>query len=829
MADKTMEELDAEYATLLAEQEQLDAERKAREAAAPGEGASMAEVAASEPETPPAEVVHFKKKPKTKAARAPKGTTAKQRRDAKQAAEKEEREARREARKETRRSKYKKLSPAERSKRARIGGLARIAKLNEQERVALARKGHEASCGIKPSEPVPCEPVPCEPVPCLDGGGYRGSVCGELITPQGKERACYSIVPINSLITSHNPETWRPDPMYPAMVQERDYTGDKEEQAKVGRIANNPDPALLLANAPTPADGPPVVTGSGVVLGGNGRTMGLKLAYAMNTAAPYVKELIERAPMFGLSAEAVEGVDRPVLVRVVQGLDAASQADLADASSRMNESLTGSLDEKAKGVSDSRRLSPDTLTTLAAAIERHETLRRAMAEEGREIVRALRSDGIITPQSSAAMVNSMGGLTEAGKARVEGAFLGLVAGTPDRLEQASAATIQRLERLVPYLAAVKAINPAADAIPTFQAAMDLLHSAEKAGMTIDEFLSQGSLFEAAPAPEPTEAQEEVSAEPTESPWRDQAPTVAEARETFSEQGAPEVVVEDVTPPGYGADVIPITREPEEFPFDPEHYSKLVADSPEQIRKVDVERLMEECPTAHRPTLAKWLRSERPDLKGEVDRIMAQIGAADDFFDARATYHITGLPGGDEKFTRLTKQEFIDKVEALGDYKHSGQLHAEGVRPELYGQPTFQGLNGPSWGGDGPAYEVNATWAEENASGVPHGSTRPPSLDREEAIKRIRQGLKQRSKKEWSVRGKTGASYGYFTISSPPKRLGPDGLMTSEERAELSKLLGGVGVHPQGKTVSPDPGFYEEFVDRAWGRTPARLGVHIDHD
>ena len=716
-----------------------------------GDQAAASRIRAGEAATAPAEVIHF---PEPSEAKPKKKTRT---------AELEKR-------------RLAKLTPEERSKANKIGGRARMAKLTPKQRTELARKGHEASC------PAPA-PAPSVVADCIEG--YRGAVCGTLITPQGQERACYAVVPIASLITSHNPETWQEDPHYPMMMQERDYKKDQNEQAKVGRIAKAPNPELLLSNDPTPVNGPPVVTGSGIVVGGNGRTMGLKLAYSMNTADPYVMELKARAPMFGLTAETVDGVDRPILVRVVRGLDAASQAELADASSRMNESLTGSLDEKAKGVSDSRRLSPETLLRIAEAIERHETLRRAMAEEGRTLVTALRSDGVITAQNASAMVNSAGGLTEAGKMRLEGAFLGLAAGTPDRLSQASASTVQKLERLVPYLAAVKAVNPAADMIPTFQAALDLLYQAESANMTIDEFLAQGGLFDA-PAPA--------------------APIAPPVETPASEEASPSIGAETAL------EVVPAALDPSLSPtsdWDPEAFSKIIANSPAAIRVFDLERLFEEASTRHRPRLAEWLVEVRPDLKNLVGEIMANIGAADAFFDARATYTVQGLSDGDQTFPVLTKQEFIAKVEPLG-FKHRGQILTAGLKPELYGQPTFEGLAGPTWGNGGPLYEVSA--AVEVAEAPKYEGV----ITQAEAIKRIKAGLKQRSTTAWSVKGERGSSF--IEISAPPKRL-VHGDMTTADQVELEQLLGlkRNRAHNMGITVGPDS--YAFYVDRAWGRTP----------
>lgn len=65
-----------------------------------------------------------------------------------------------------------------------------------------------------------------------------------------------------------------------------------------------------------------------------------------------------------------------------------------------------------------------------------------------------------------------------------------------------------------------------------------------------------------------------------------------------------------------------------MPFDPSQFIKLVADTPQQIRKVDVFRLISECETANRRDLAKYLSQVRPDLNSEVAEIrVADLGAS----------------------------------------------------------------------------------------------------------------------------------------------------------------------------------------------------------
>lgn len=124
------------------------------------------------------------------------------------------------------------------------------------------------------------------------------------------------------------------------------------------------------------------------------------------------------------------------------------------------------------------------------------------------------------------------------------------------------------------------------------------------------------------------------------------------------------------------------------------------------------------------------------------------------------------------------------------------------------------------------------------------------MDRNEAITRIRKALKERSGKPWSVTGGRGTAWGWITIDAPPKRrtwrnVLPAGLEPRtarpsdwteiddpthgyghtgpEDRAELARLLGleRVGQHV---SIPSSTDYYVEYVDRAEGRTPSRIGT-----
>lgn len=64
--------------------------------------------------------------------------------------------------------------------------------------------------------------------------------------------------------------------------------------------------------------------------------------------------------------------------------------------------------------------------------------------------------------------------------------------------------------------------------------------------------------------------------------------------------------------------------PNQEAFNPEQFSKLVADSPALIRKQDVYRLLDNCDESDRLTLFCWLVGVRPDLTLEARAVAAEL-------------------------------------------------------------------------------------------------------------------------------------------------------------------------------------------------------------
>lgn len=239
---------------------------------------------------------------------------------------------------------------------------------------------------------VPTEPGAPKPAPrpaarqrvprhrnktATDALGGKVGAATTILTPGAtclqRERARYRLVELANLKPSHSGETFRATPGYPSGVQERRYDTDKAEQAKVIGNAQSScfEPALIVSTSAGALGGPPIVTSSGVVLGGNSRTMVLQRVVARGGPAwsEYKREIERTAPDFGLDAGDVRQLRSPVLVRVVD----LPRERWKDAVRRYNEALTQELGTTARQVAIAARIS-DAIVAELDAIPDDQTL-----------------------------------------------------------------------------------------------------------------------------------------------------------------------------------------------------------------------------------------------------------------------------------------------------------------------------------------------------------------------------------------------------------------------------------------------------------------------
>lgn len=330
-----------------------------------------------------------------------------------------------------------------------------------------------------------------------------------VITPQMPkgEPVQYKVLESADLIPSHDPFGFGPNPAYPQGVQERNYLGQPEEQAKVVGGGFGLNPQLLLTDTPSALDGPPLVTGGkkALVLGGNGRSMMVQRAFqdAMQRER-YRAELIRKAESFGLKAKDIEAMASPVLVRVVNGITSeSSKEDLVAAVRRFNEGMTQQLSPRARAIAEARTLTPATMQSLGELLSGagDKSLRDVMRDDPSQVIDILRRDGVVTDQNRAQWLSG-GHLTDEAKDRIEGMFLGRVMENEQRMSATTPELLKKLERVTPYLMRVAGTNPTLDETSTVRAAVDLLNDANRRNLPLRDVVGQGDLFGGGPKTDP---------------------------------------------------------------------------------------------------------------------------------------------------------------------------------------------------------------------------------------------------------------------------------------------------------------------------------------
>lgn len=319
--------------------------------------------------------------------------------------------------------------------------------------------------------------------------------------PRGVE-ARYAIVDAADVIPSHDAQSLRPNPAYPQTIGAAGY--DDARSTALRSAAQDMDPAIVLSDTKTAVDGPPIVTGGGrnIVLGGNGRAMMIQRAYRnADSGVAYRQSLVDKAQRYGFTRADVEKYATPMLVRVVDDVTPQSaRGELAGAVEQFAKPMQGS--DRLMYIQGARLITPDSVAKIGRLLtDTDKTLSDVMRSDPTTFRDILHDDAIVSTAKMPEWVDEFGALTNAGKERIEGMFLGHVVGTVDRLEGASKSLLAKIERAVPSLLRVATSNTDASEIPTVQAAMDILSVARASGKrTVGDYLAdtEASLYNDAP-------------------------------------------------------------------------------------------------------------------------------------------------------------------------------------------------------------------------------------------------------------------------------------------------------------------------------------------
>lgn len=256
-------------------------------------------------------------------------------------------------------------------------------------------------------------------------------------------------------------------------------------------------PDLLANTNPDAINGPPVVIPSGVVLGGNSRTMTIQRVYAAEPASAeaYRRALVARARDFGFPPAAVGRLREPVLVRVVDPVDSSPEA-LRALVRRYNEAFTQQMDPTAEQVAVSGRIDASVVNALAASMLPGETVAEFLGDNrSRPFLDALQAAGVIDRRNwSALMDPSTGRPNEDGRTFIARALVGKVLPDPTLLEALGPATRNNLAAAVPAILQAAAVGPKWDVTRELREAAALLQNMRAARFDrVRDFLAQTSL------------------------------------------------------------------------------------------------------------------------------------------------------------------------------------------------------------------------------------------------------------------------------------------------------------------------------------------------
>jgi hypothetical protein len=240
-------------------------------------------------------------------------------------------------------------------------------------------------------------------------------------------------------------------------INERPYhdpTEGKASREKVYAIADKPDTSQIINDAPTSNIGPPIVGPDGVVYGGNARSMGIQLAYSRGgqIAQSLREAAVAAAERFGVEKPLAQGIEHPVLVRMVTAADAGKPGELSRA---LNEDVATGRTADADAVSRGRLIKPETSSTISNAIG-DRSIDEALRDPktAMQIVKAMREDGAMSDRDLSMFVQG-DQINNEGKLTVKRTLLGVVipdvrtlAETPPSIENVFIRALGPLQRLL---------------------------------------------------------------------------------------------------------------------------------------------------------------------------------------------------------------------------------------------------------------------------------------------------------------------------------------------------------------------------------------------
>jgi hypothetical protein len=307
-------------------------------------------------------------------------------------------------------------------------------------------------------------------------------------TPSGREfEVRPKVVEENTLITS-NFVDGPVNPAYPKELQPRDRSRSASLD-QINGMAKNLNPRLLGDSA-SATDGAPIVSPEGVVESGNGRTLAIRQAYALdNQSAVKYRDWLES------QGYDVAGMASPILVR--ERVTPMTTEELQAYTTEANERTTLALSSTERAVADGKKLG-DLLHLFNGG--------DVAGAANREFVRAFIGD-VASKSDRGSLMDGDGVLSQDGRRRIEAALLAAAYDDPalvnDIFESADSDIKSiggaLLDAAGPWAQMRQEsrdgqISKSVDVTPNLMEAVNLVRQARARGKSILELVNQNDMF-----------------------------------------------------------------------------------------------------------------------------------------------------------------------------------------------------------------------------------------------------------------------------------------------------------------------------------------------
>ena len=229
----------------------------------------------------------------------------------------------------------------------------------------------------------------------------------------------YVLTEADALSPSHNPNAgFSKTEGFPVdengnTINDRDYEFDKEAQAIVSKKAQDYDQRAVQT--------PVIVTGDGIVISGNDRTMSGQMAAQMGTDGKYISYITNRAAKFGFTPEQVSSFNHPRIVFVpTQPIEYNAKTF-----AKFNAEDKKTQNKTEQAVKMGKTISDNGMMQIAEIINNFETMSELYANQAAvsDIINILQREGVIVDEQRAQLFDG-NTLSAIGKDLLENVLVG---------------------------------------------------------------------------------------------------------------------------------------------------------------------------------------------------------------------------------------------------------------------------------------------------------------------------------------------------------------------------------------------------------------------